>query len=182
MPHIAPEYVPYPALSYPTLPYPTLSYPILPCPTLSNPIQPFPTLSYPILPCRTLSYPIQPYPTLSYPILPYPTLSYPIPRICTPQIWEPPRRGGALLGRGFSRLYRGGFGGNRKPPYKQNGGRVKGGRQAANSTHLRRIGTPRPREPPIRGGALLGRGPPIFISGGSAGAANLPTSKTGDRV
>ena len=42
---------------------------------------------------------------------------------------------GAVSGRGFPWLYRGGFGGSQKSTYKQNGERVKDGRQSA-----RRIG------------------------------------------
>ena len=51
------------------------------------------------------------------------------PRIRTPQMRDPP-----LLGRGFPRLYRGGFGGGPISPYKQDGGRVKDGRQEARSS------------------------------------------------
>ena len=44
-------------------------------------------------------------------------------------------RGGALLGRGFPRLYRGGFGGSHNSPYKKTGGSSKG-RAPSGATQL----------------------------------------------
>ena len=63
------------------------------------------------------------------------------------------------------------------------GGRVKGGRQSANSTHLRRICTPHLREPPLRGGALLGRGAPqLYIRGFGGSRKSLYKQNGGSSI
>ena len=63
----------------------------------------------------------------------------------------PPRSGGALFGRAGHRLYRGGFGGAHKSPYKQNGGiEYRTGAQRRDASGCRME-----QAPTLRGGALL---------------------------
>ena len=119
--------------------------------------------------------------------------------------------GGSLLGRGFPRLYRGRFVGSRKSSYKQNGDRVKDGRQAArrsgrpngagagasrrrtvilafffcggaaDSAHPPWICTLEMRAP-LRGGSLFGRVSPLQYRGVFGGRRKSPYEKNRGRV